>query len=105
MAITKEEALLYLAAILFCAGIAVLFTRRNLIMMLIGLELMLNAANLNLLAFRGTSTDPLQAEMFVFFIILVAVCEAAIGIALVVRVYRFYQTSLPDQVNELNERH
>ncbi len=74
-------------------------------MMLIGIELMLNAANLNLLAFRLTHPKALDTEMFVFFIILVAVCEAAVGIALVVRVYRFYQTSIPDMVNELNEKH
>jgi NADH-quinone oxidoreductase subunit K len=89
---------LYLAALLFCIGLAVLITRRNLIMMLLGLELMLNAANLNLVAFGG------QGKMMALFVILVAVCEAAIGIAIVLRVYHFYKTSDPGDISELKER-
>lgn len=96
MQITTQEIILYLGAFLFCVGLAVVLTRRNLIMMLIGIELMLNAANLNLIAFDG--------QMFILFIIVVAVCEAAVGIALVLRVYHFYRTSLPDEISELKER-
>jgi NADH:ubiquinone oxidoreductase subunit K len=99
MNITNSEVILYLAAFLFCVGLAVVITRRNLIMMLIGIELMLNAANLNLIAFNSR-----DAQFFILFIIVVAVCEAAVGIALVLRVYHFYKTSLPDQISELKER-
>jgi NADH:ubiquinone oxidoreductase subunit K len=99
MAITSSEIILYLAAFIFCVGLTIVITRRNLIMMLMGIELMLNAANLNLISFNSV-----DAQFFILFIIVVAVCEAAVGIALVLRVYHFYQTSLPDQVSELKER-
>lgn len=100
MGVSASETTLYLAAFLFCVGFAVVLTRRNLIMMLIGIELMLNAANLNLIAF-GKSAD---SQFFILFIILVAVCEAAVGIALVLRVYHFYKTSSPDQISDLKEK-
>jgi NADH:ubiquinone oxidoreductase subunit K len=94
---------LYTAAFLFSIGLAVLVTRPNLIMMLIGLELMLNAANLNLVAFSRLNGTP-SGNMFVLFVILVAVCEAAVGIAIVLRVYHFYRTSDPGDISELKER-
>ena len=105
MMINTSEAVLYLGALLFCTGLVILLTRRNLIMMLIGIELMLNAANLNLIAFNSGMKSPIEGQMFIFFIILVAVCEAAVGIALVIRVYHFYQTSMPDKINTLKEKY
>ncbi len=100
MGITSSEAVLYLGAFLFCVGLTIILTRRNLIMMLIGIELMLNASNLNLIAFNRT----IDGQFFMLFIIIVAVCEAAVGIALVLRVYHFYKTSLPDEISDLKER-
>jgi NADH-quinone oxidoreductase subunit K len=73
-------------------------------MMLIGIELMLNAANLNLIAFNKIYPSSFEGQFFILFIIVVAVCEAAVGIALVLRVYHFYKTSLPDKINELKEK-
>jgi len=95
---------LYLAALLFVIGLLVLITRRNLIMMLLGLELMLNAANLNLVAFNHSGVNTNDGQLFALFIALVAVCEAAVGIALVLRVYHFYKTSVPDSIQNLNEK-
>lgn len=95
---------LYLGAFLFVVGLVILITRRNLIMMLMGLELMLNGANVNLVAFNTLHPASLNGQMFALFVVLVAVCEAAVGIALVLRVYHFYQTSLPDQIKELQEK-
>jgi NADH:ubiquinone oxidoreductase subunit K len=95
---------LYVAALLFVIGLAVLITRQNLIMMLIGLELMLNAANLNLVAFSNHHTISLDGQVFALFIILIAVCEAAVGIAIVLRVYHFYKTSDPGEISEIKER-
>jgi NADH:ubiquinone oxidoreductase subunit K len=89
---------------LFCAGLVTILTRRNLIMMLIGIELMFNAANLNLIAFNGLYPSQADAQFFMLFIIVVAVCEAAVGIALVLRVYHFYKTSLPGQISDLKEK-
>lgn len=104
MSITTSEAVLYLGAFIFCVGFVILLTRRNLIMMLIGLELMLNSANLNLIAFNGLYPALLDAQFFMLFIIVVAVCESAVGIALVLRVYHFYRTSLPGEIRDLKER-
>ena len=103
MGITTSEAVLYLGAFLFCIGFTITLTRRNLIMMLIGIELMLNAANLNLIAFNGLHPSSVDGQFFILFVIVVAVCEAAVGIALVLRVYHFYKTSLPDEINDLKE--
>jgi NADH:ubiquinone oxidoreductase subunit K len=103
MGISTSEIILYLGAFLFCIGFTVLLTRRNLIMMLIGIELMLNAANLNLIAFNTLYPSSIDGQFFILFIMVVAVCEAAVGIALVLRVYHFYKTSLPDQISDLKE--
>jgi NADH:ubiquinone oxidoreductase subunit K len=100
----KIDLVLLLAAFLFCVGLATLITRRNLIMMLLGLELMLNGANLNLVAFGSLKTNSVDGEVFALFVILIAVCEAAVGIAIVLRVYHFYKTSDPGNISELKER-
>jgi len=104
MGINTTEAILYLGAFLFCVGLVVVITRRNLIMMLIGIELMLNSANLNLIAFNALYPERSHAQFFMLFIIVLAVCEAAVGIALVLRVFHFYKTSSPDQINDLKEQ-
>ena len=95
--------LLYLGAFLFCTGLAVVMVKRNTIMMLLGIELMLNASNLNLVAFNRLYPASLGGQMFALFVIIVAVCEAAVGLAIVLRVYQHYQTSVPDQISELKD--
>jgi NADH-quinone oxidoreductase subunit K len=92
---------LYLGAFLFTIGIAVIIIKRNTIMMLLGIELMLNASNLNLVAFNQIYPRTFEGQMFALFVIIVAVCEAAVGLAIVLRVYQHYQTSIPDEVSEL----
>ena len=98
------EHLLYLGALLFSVGLFVAMTKRNSIMVLLGIELMLNAANINLIAFNQIHHETLDGQMFSLFIIVIAVCEAAVGLAIVLSVYRYYQTSIPDHVDELRER-
>jgi NADH:ubiquinone oxidoreductase subunit K len=93
--------LLYLGALLFCTGLAVIMVKRNTIMMLLGIELMLNASNLNLVAFNQLYPTSLDGQMFALFVIIVAVCEAAVGLAIVLRVYQHYQTSVPDEISDL----
>ena len=93
--------LLYLAAFLFCTGLVVVIVKRNAIVVLLGIELMLNASNLNLVAFNQRHPDALDGHIFVLFVIIVAVCEAAIGLAIVVRVYRYFHSSAPDEIAEL----
>ncbi|MBN8577288.1 MAG: NADH-quinone oxidoreductase subunit NuoK [Cytophagales bacterium] len=99
---TINDLLFYLSAFLFCCGLLIVFTKKNAIMVLMGIELMLNAANLNLVVFNHQQSG-LDGQLTALFVILVAVCEAAVGIAIVLRVYQYYQTAVPDQVSELKE--
>lgn len=90
---------LYLAAALFCIGLVIILTKKNLIFILIGTELLLNAANLNLVIF--SRTDPsLQGQMLAIFIIVIAVAEASIGLAILLNIYKLLKTS---DVNELTK--
>lgn len=93
--------LLFLGAFVFSAGLTVVIVKKNAIMMLLGVELMLNAANLNLVYFNRAGSH--DGQMFALFVIVLAVCEAAVGMALVMQVYRHYHTSQPDKINELQE--
>ena len=102
--IAPLDHLLYLGALLFSAGLFVAITKRNAIMVLLGIELMLNAANINLIAFNLIHPEKLDGQMFSLFVIVIAVCEAAVGLAIVLSVYRHYQSSIPDQIDELKER-
>lgn len=95
--------LLFLGAVLFCIGLYVAIIKRNTIMVLLGIELMLNASNINLVAFNRIYADKLDGQIFSLFVIVVAVCEAAVGLAIVLSVYRNYSTSIPDQIDELKE--
>ena len=94
---------LILSAMLFCVGLAGALTRRNAILVLVGIELMLNAANLNFIAFWRYNPDPeaLNGMMFVIFSIAVAAAEAAVGLALVIAIYRHYKTINLDKVDSL----
>ena len=83
---------LVVSAVLFCLGLLGVVIRRNLIVMYMGLELMLNAANLALVAFSYFNAD-LHGQILVFFIITVAAAEVAVGLALIVAIYRKRQTT------------
>lgn len=75
-----------------CIGVTLVITRRNLIMMLIGIELMLNASNLNLIAF-GKKFGQTESHLFVLFILLVAAAEISIALALLIQFYKHFQSS------------
>src|SRR5881628_2460833 len=92
---------LLLSAALFSIGLAGALTRRNAILVLIGIELMLNAANLNFIAFWRYSANPeaLTGIMFVLFSIGIAAAEAAVGLALIISIYRHYKTTNLDQID------
>ena len=93
--------ILFLGALLFCSGLYVVITKRNSIMVLIGVELMLNAANVNLIAFSAFDPVELQGQIFSLFVITVAAAEAAVALALVVKVYEYFKSSDLDEINEL----
>ena len=97
------EYVLYFAAFLFSAGLAIVIVKRNTIMMLIGLELMLNAGNVNLVAFNRLHIHSLDGQMLSIFVIIVAACEAAVGLAIILAVYKHYQTSIPEEVSDLKD--
>jgi len=86
------EHYLVVSAILFCLGLAGVLVRRNLLVIYMGLELMLNAANLSLVAF-SRFTNNLDGQVFVFFVITVAAAEVSVGLALIVALYRKRQTA------------
>ena len=80
-----------LAAVLFCIGVAGVLTRRNIIVMLLSLELMLNGVNLNLVA-MSYFMDALRGQAFTIFIITVAACEAAVGLGIVICLFRSHKS-------------
>lgn len=80
---------LILAAALFCIGVFGALARRNAVGVLMGIELMLNAVNINLVAFwRYTGVGQMIGQMFAIFVITVAAAEAAVGLALIIAIYR-----------------
>jgi NADH:ubiquinone oxidoreductase subunit K len=91
------------SALLFSVGLAGALTRRNAILVLIGIELMLNAANLNFIAFwrYSANANELAGVMFVIFSIGIAAAEAAVGLAIVIAIYRHYRTTQIENVNNL----
>jgi NADH:ubiquinone oxidoreductase subunit K len=99
----NTELLFYLSAFLFCSGLLIAVTKKNAIVVLMGIELMLNAANLNLVLFNFQKKG-LDGQLFALFIIIVAVCEAAVGIAIILKTYHYYHTSVPDQISDLKEK-
>ena len=101
--VTPLASYLLISALLFAIGLAGALTRRNAIIVLIGIELMLNAANLNFIAFwrYGPNPQALTGVMFVIFSIGVAAAEAAVGLALIISIYRHCRTTNLDQVDSM----
>jgi len=93
---------LTLAAVLFCIGLYGVLTKRNAIIVLLSIELMLNAANLNLIAFSKYGVHPsLTGQIFSLFTISIAAAEAAVGIAVLIVFYRSRVTVNVDEFDEL----
>ncbi len=91
---------LTLAAFLFAIGLFGVITRRNTIGILMSLELMFNAANINFVAFnRFISTDGLTGQIFALFIVVVAAAEATVGLAIVLLIYRNWRGIDSDNVS------
>ena len=86
------EHYLVVSALLFSLGLLGVMVRRNVLVIYMSLELMLNAANLALVAFSRFTSNP-DGQVFVFFIITVAAAEVAVGLALIVALYRKRQTT------------
>ncbi|MGI9088091.1 MAG: NADH-quinone oxidoreductase subunit NuoK [Chthoniobacterales bacterium] len=97
------QLVLIISAALFCIGLLAALSRRHAIFILIGIELMLAAANINFVAFWrfGPAEHPPTGVIVAIFAIAIAAAEAAVGLALVLAVYRHYRTTNVDQLNQL----
>lgn len=93
---------LILAAAIFCIGLFGVLSRRNAVAILMGIELMLNAVNINLLAFwRYLNPADVGAQVFVIVVFAVAAAEAAVGLALIISIYRRRSTVSPEEIDML----
>ena len=96
----RLEAYLVLAAALFCVGLFGVVTRRNTIGILLGVELMLNAVNINLVAFSRFRGD-VTGMVFSVFTICITVAEVALGLAIVILLFRVRRTAMADHLDLL----
>jgi NADH-quinone oxidoreductase subunit K len=94
---------LVVAAILFVLGIYCVMTRRNGIAVLMGIELILNAANLNFLAFAKYGGMNLSGHLFALFVIIMAAAEAAVALAIIINLYNHYRTINVDEASKLKQ--
>ncbi|MCC5920708.1 MAG: NADH-quinone oxidoreductase subunit NuoK [Cyclobacteriaceae bacterium] len=95
------EYFLVLAAALFLVGLAIVITKKNAIVVLMGVELMLNAANINLVSFAYFDPILMQGHFLALFVMVVAAAEAAVGLAIIIKVYQYFKTSDLDKITEL----
>jgi NADH-quinone oxidoreductase subunit K len=91
---------LIVSAILFALGTAGVFLRRNVITVLLSIEIMLNAVNLSFIAF-GRTIGSVDGQIIMFFVVTVAAAEAAVGLALVIALFRHRETLNPDLFTSL----
>jgi NADH-quinone oxidoreductase subunit K len=93
---------LIVAAAIFCIGIYGVLARKNAIAILMGIELMLNAVNLNLVAFwRYLTPGTISGQAFAVIVFAVAASEAAVGLALIISIYRRRSTVVADEIDML----
>jgi NADH-quinone oxidoreductase subunit K len=94
---------LIISAILFSLGLLAVVTRRNVILVLMGVELILNSANINFIAFARYTTMSLDGHLIALFVIILAAAEAAIALAIVLNIYNRFSTVNVDEVSRLRE--
>jgi NADH-quinone oxidoreductase subunit K len=94
---------LILSGLLFSLGLFAILSRRNAIMVLMGIELMLNAANINFVAFSRYVTATLDGHIVAVFVIILAAAEAAILLAIVLNIYQNFNTVNVDEINQLKD--
>jgi NADH-quinone oxidoreductase subunit K len=94
---------LILSALLFSMGVYAILTRKNAIMVLMGIELVLNAANINFIAFSRYSTGTLDGQIVAIFVIILAAAEVAIALAIVLNIYQTFNTVNVDEINQLKD--
>jgi NADH-quinone oxidoreductase subunit K len=86
--------------ILFSLGLMIVVMKRNAIVVLMGIELMLNAANINMVAF--SNLEPTHTgSVFALFVIMIAAAEVAVGLSIIIQIYRHYSTPILDSFNKM----
>jgi NADH-quinone oxidoreductase subunit K len=98
------EHMLLLSAVIFSCGVYTILTRRNAVSILMGVELVLNAANLNFVAFsQYTRTGGIHGNVFVIFVVLLAAAEAAVALAIIIGIYQNFGRVDVDQADQMKE--
>ncbi|WP_281614331.1 NADH-quinone oxidoreductase subunit NuoK [Flammeovirga sp. SubArs3] len=91
------------SAFLFSIGLSIALTKRSAIVALMGVELMLNAANVNLVAFSMKDPSLMDGNAFAIFVIVIAAAEVSVALALIIKLFQFFRTVDLHQVNQLKE--
>jgi NADH-quinone oxidoreductase subunit K len=94
---------LFVSAILFSLGIFGIVTRKNAVMVLMGIELILNAANINFVAFARFGNFGISGQIIALFVIILAAAEAAIALAIVLNIYKTFSHVNIDEIDNLKE--
>lgn len=94
---------LFVSACLFCIGLYAIIAKRNSIMILIGIEFVINAAILNLVAFGRYDKINYSGQIFALFAIVLAAAAVAVGLAIILNVYRKYKTINPENITDLRD--
>jgi len=98
------ENMLLLSAVIFCCGVYTILTRKNAVSILMGVELVLNAANINFVAFsQYTRTGGVHGNVFTIFVILLAAAEAAVALAIIIGMYQNFGKVDVDQADNMKE--
>jgi NADH-quinone oxidoreductase subunit K len=94
---------LAVSALLFSFGVIAIVTRKNAILVLMGIELILNAANINFVAFSKYGNFGLDGQLIALFVIILAAAEAAIALAIVLNIYKTFSNVNVDEIDKLKE--
>lgn len=94
---------LVVSGILFCLGLFGIITRKNAIMVLMGLELVLNSANINFIAFARYGGMNIQGHIAAIFVIILAAAEAAVALAIILNIYQNYKHVNVDEIDKLKD--
>ncbi len=94
---------LFVSACLFCIGLYAVLAKKNAILILVGVELMISASILNLVAFGRYDSEAYLGQTFALFAIVLAAAAVAVGLAIILNVYKDYKSINPDDIHKLKE--
>jgi len=97
------DAYMGVAGVLFALGIVCIISRRNILYVLMGIEMILNAANINFVAFNRFGNGGIEGRMFAIFVIILAAAEAAIALAIVLNVFHLFRSVRPSDADMLRD--